>query len=144
MIKVCGLAGCGALQPRLQVHRRDLLLCSRCKRVSYCSKEHPVKHWQVHKKDCKAWSEADKNAETAQAEQCGEKEVLCYPGTQYITVEHLWKAPAAALADIVQPPAAADVAACGRVHLSLLQYMLDQKGLTTRTFSIPSALAARK
>ena len=34
MLKMGGLPDCGASQPRLQVHRRDLLLWSRCRRAS--------------------------------------------------------------------------------------------------------------
>ena len=37
--------GCGSLS-------EDLKKCSRCKKVSYCSRECQKGHWKVHKKQC--------------------------------------------------------------------------------------------
>ncbi|KAL3285940.1 hypothetical protein HHI36_000458 [Cryptolaemus montrouzieri] len=37
-------------------YREDLLRCSRCKLIFYCSKEHQKKHWKKHKAECEASS----------------------------------------------------------------------------------------
>ena len=33
--------------------RRSMLICAKCERVQYCSRECQLKHWPVHKKWCK-------------------------------------------------------------------------------------------
>merc|ERR1739838_636711 len=35
-----------------KVQNVRLLLCSRCKDMSYCSRKHQKKHWLTHKTDC--------------------------------------------------------------------------------------------
>lgn len=43
----CGF--CGVVED--DAHK--LQVCSRCKQMAYCSREHQRSHWQVHKPDCK-------------------------------------------------------------------------------------------
>ena len=42
---------CGSCQTQEQF-RGDFSLCSRCKKVAYCSKDCQKSHWKQHKKEC--------------------------------------------------------------------------------------------
>ncbi|KAK9880443.1 hypothetical protein WA026_011689 [Henosepilachna vigintioctopunctata] len=45
----------------------NLLRCSRCKLIFYCSKDHQKKHWKKHKVDCETSTEkSDKGKETSE------------------------------------------------------------------------------
>lgn len=39
--------------PECEVTRRKMKMCDRCHRVHYCGKDCQIKHWAIHKKECK-------------------------------------------------------------------------------------------
>lgn len=39
--------------PDCEVTKRKMKMCDRCHRVHYCGKECQIKHWAIHKKECK-------------------------------------------------------------------------------------------
>ncbi len=52
---MCGLAGCLACAATVgddPERPGRLKLCSRCKRAAYCCKEHQLRAWREHKKQC--------------------------------------------------------------------------------------------
>ena len=56
-LRTCTLASCGARE----AHEAHFNLCSGCRRVAYCSREHQAADWRAHKAACKA-ARADNDA----------------------------------------------------------------------------------
>ena len=46
----CSLPHCNKYDTKLQ---EKFKRCKRCAVAKYCSKEHQVEHWKVHKRECK-------------------------------------------------------------------------------------------
>merc|ERR1712087_242685 len=40
---------------KLETKKGEMLACSKCHKVTYCSKECQIAHWKAHKSDCKKW-----------------------------------------------------------------------------------------
>ena len=62
----CGLTACG-----LKVGKGGL--CSRCRSINYCSKEHQRRDWQTHKLMCRAVKKGDPLCTSVKDKQKAEK-----------------------------------------------------------------------
>jgi hypothetical protein len=58
-LRACALgAACG----KRETARQQFKICSACRAVAYCCREHQAAHWRKHKADCKKMADASRSS----------------------------------------------------------------------------------